>query len=198
MKSFSLKLSSRLLFTAACALAGPSVMAQAAGAMTKLMNSDWKNFHTVEQPSHQGLRHPIAGIKVDRAEHGFQRVGQDGRAPLPAGAHFALAQAQRLGQPQTQRQAMKRVLLDEIGSHPGQVTFRQRAQAFVEQVGNGQVKHRIAQELQPLVVIGRETAMGERLDKQLRIGKLVLQPLLQCQQDRRQAHRERPRYFSTR
>ena len=31
MKSFSLKLSSRLLFTAACALAGPSVMAQAAG-----------------------------------------------------------------------------------------------------------------------------------------------------------------------
>ena len=41
-------------------------------------------------------------------------------------------------------------------------------------------------------------AFQERLDKQLRIGKLVLQPLLQCQQDRRQAHRERPRYFSTR
>jgi hypothetical protein len=50
-----------------------------------------------------------------------------------------------------------------------QIAFRQRAQAFVEQVGNGQVEHRIAQKLQALVVIGRETAMGERLDEQLRV-----------------------------
>ena len=41
------------------------LMAQAAGAMTKLMNSDWKNFHTVEEQHGAACAALMATVPVE-------------------------------------------------------------------------------------------------------------------------------------
>jgi hypothetical protein len=58
------------------------------------------------------------------------------------------------------------VLLDQVGAHAGEVTFRQLAQPLKQQVGHRQVEDGIAQELQALVVIGRKAAVRQRTQQQ--------------------------------
>ena len=61
-----------------------------------------------------------------------------------------------------------------------QIAFGQILQPGVEHPGHRQIQNRIAQELQPLVVVGRKTAVGGGTHQQLAIGKNMLQSLLQC------------------
>ena len=77
---------------------------------------------------------------------------------------------------------MQGVLFDQIGADTGQVPLGQRTQACIEQIGDGQTEHRVTQKLQALVMVGRETAVGQCLGQQGDIGKRVLQALLQFHQ----------------
>jgi hypothetical protein len=62
-------------------------------------------------------RRQVAGVKVDRADHRLERVGQDRRPLAAAGAGLALAQPQHGRQAQPDRQLEQGVLLDEVGAH---------------------------------------------------------------------------------
>lgn len=74
---------------------------------------------------------------------------------------------------------MQGVLLDQIGPHPGQVALGQLRQSLVEQVGDCEVEHRIAQEFESFVVIGREAAVRQCTLQQPRVGKGMLEARLQ-------------------
>jgi hypothetical protein len=69
-------------------------------------------------------------------------------------------------------------------THAGKVALGQGAQLLIEQPCDSQVQDGIAQKLDALVMIGRKTAVRQRLLEQFRVGKIMLQALLQCQQTR--------------
>ena len=100
-----------------------------------------------EQAFNQGLCVLVAAVQVDRANDGFERIGEDRRAVLPARAHLALAQPHHGRQIQFFGQLVQRVLLDQVGPHPRQVAFGQIGQLGVQQVGHRQVEHRVTQKL---------------------------------------------------
>ncbi|BEP92816.1 hypothetical protein GmRootA79_12000 [Acidovorax sp. A79] len=71
------------------------------------------------------------------------------------------------------------VLLDEVGTDTGQIPLRQGRQPLVQQARDREIQHGVPQELQPLIVIGRKTAVrGGALEKGW-IGKNMLQAGLQ-------------------
>ena len=76
-----------------------------------------RDFQPREQAAHQDIDRGVAAIQINRADHGFQSVRQNGRALLTARAALAAAQTQRVRQPQFHGQAVQRVLLDQIGPH---------------------------------------------------------------------------------
>ena len=146
------------------------------------------DFDIAKQMAHQRGCRVIAGIQVHRTDHRLHGIGQDGRALPSAGFQLTLAQTQHGRQAQLIGQHHQRVLLDQIGPCARQVAFGQARQLAVEQVGNGEVEHRVAQKLQPLVVIRRKAAVRERLLKQRRLSEGVAQLALQSQQSRTQRH----------
>src|SRR5690606_26705314 len=120
-----------------------------------------------------------AGVQVDRADQRLERVGQDGGAVRAARAGLAFTQAQQRRQRQPQREPVQRVLLDQVGPHARQVALRQFRETDVQQVRDGQVQHRVAEKLEALVVVGRETAVRERELEQPRVRERVLKARLQ-------------------
>ena len=54
----------------------------------------------------------------------------------------------------------------------------------MEQPRDGQIQDRIAQKLDALIMVGRKAAVRQRLLEQLRVGEIMLQARLQCQQAR--------------
>ena len=90
----------------------------------------------------------------------------DGRTLLAARFGLPLPQTQHLGNLEAQRQLVQGVLLDEVGTHAGQIAFRQCRQLTIEQARDRQIQNGITQKLQPLIVVGRKTAVrGGALEK---------------------------------
>ena len=74
---------------------------------------------------------------------------------------------------------MERVLANQIGPHPGKVTFRQVGIAPEQRNGNDAVENPVADELQALVVGNAKTAMRQRSLQQGPISEGV--PERRCQ-----------------
>ena len=96
-----------------------------------------------------------------------------------AAARLAFAEAQQLGQAELQRRAVQAVLAHEVGAHPGQVAFVGAAEAVEQQARDGQAQDGVAEELEALVVVGAEAAVGQRPLQQRRVGEAVADALLQ-------------------
>ena len=131
-----------------------------------------------EQARDQRLRRLEAAVDADRADQRLDRVGQDRRPRRAAAARLALGQLQRLGQAQHQRDLVQAVLAHEVGAHAREVAFVGAGEAVEQQPRDGQVQHRVAQELEALVVVGAEAAVRERALEQRALGELVAEPLL--------------------
>ncbi|MDT4864545.1 hypothetical protein FQZ97_993090 [compost metagenome] len=127
-------------------------------------------------------------VEVHRANDGFQRVGQDRRTFVPPGTLLAVPEAQSRHQTETRRDLEQGVLLDQIRPHTGEIAFWQLAELLEQQARDGQIEHRVTEELQPFVVVGREAAVGQRALQQVRVGKVVVQALLQRLKLRIQRH----------
>ena len=85
-----------------------------------------------------------------------------------------LAQSQELRQLQLECELVQGILLDQVGSHAiGHP--RAATQAHVQQVSNGQIEHRVAQEFEAFVMVAKKAAVGQRPFQQIRIGENVLQ-----------------------
>ena len=78
-----------------------------------------------------------------------------------------------------QRQAVQAVLAHQVRTDARQVAFVGAREALVQQAGDGQTQHGVAQELEPLVVVGAAAAVRERARQQPRLAEDMAQPLLQ-------------------
>ena len=101
------------------------------------------------------------------------------------------------------RDALQAVLAHEVRAHAREVAFVAAREALEQQAGDRQVQHRVAQELEALVVVGAMAAVRQRALHQRRAGKAVAQALLQGFQagvagEVHGHYFERPSYFSSR
>ena len=117
----------------------------------------------LEQTLDQALRGAVATVQIDRTDHGLDRIGQDGRALAATRLELALTQPKHFRQLHLQGQVGQRVLLDQIGTHPRKVSLGQLAQLRIQQMRHRQIEHRVTQKLQPLIVVGAETSVRDRL-----------------------------------
>ena len=105
------------------------------------------------------------------------------RPDLPfvaAAAGLALGETQHLGQAQLQGQLVQAVLAHQMGADAGQVALVGPPETLVQQGRHRQTQHRVTEELEPLVVIGPEAAMGQGAREQPRLREAVAEALLQC------------------
>ena len=138
--------------------------------------------------AHQSLGDDKTSIQIDRANDRFQCVGQDGGALAAARAHFAVTQPQKRRQPQIDGQLVQGFLAHQVGAYAGQIALGQGLQLRVQKVRDRQAEHRIAQKLQPFVMVGGKTTVGQRLHQQIGPRKDMAQALLKRLQRRSQAH----------
>jgi hypothetical protein len=68
---------------------------------------------------------------------------------------------------------MQRLAVDEIRAQPRQITLGKMRKSPVKHQSDGAVEHAVADEFQPLVVLGRKTPVREREAQQLRAAKGV-------------------------
>ena len=91
-----------------------------------------------------------------------------------------LPEANLGAEPERRGMPMQRVAVDQPRAHPRQVTLGHSREALVEQKRDRAVEHAVADELESLVVFGREAAMRERLMQQLRMAKNVAERYRAC------------------
>ena len=83
------------------------------------------------------------------------------------------------------REALQMVPVDDGGAMHGQPAFRQLGKAAVELVGDDELQHGVAQELEALIIemmalrFVPETGMGQCLSQQQGIAKFVADPVFQ-------------------
>ncbi|EDT03186.1 hypothetical protein BamIOP4010DRAFT_3320 [Burkholderia ambifaria IOP40-10] len=137
----------------------------------------------VENRDIEALDDPLGGFEAAIEEYGpddgFERVREDRRAAEAATAQLALAQPQPFGDIQGLSDFIQRLLLDEIGAHARQVAFVQLAETLEQKGGHRAIQNGIAEKLEPFVMRGTVTAVGQSLAQQFRIAKFVAQPAFQ-------------------
>lgn len=58
---------------------------------------------------------------------------------------------------------MQALLPDQIRANARKIAFGRLLQPPEQQTGHGQIEHRIPEEFEPLVMVGRKTAVRQRL-----------------------------------
>ncbi len=135
-----------------------------------------------EQAFDDGACGVEAAIEKGRADHSFERVGQDRRALRAAAAGLTVAQVQHLGQRELQRDPVQALFAHQMRAHARQVAFVGAFEALVQQAGDGQAQHRVTEKFKPLVVVGTEAAVRQRAAQQARVAEAVTDAPLQCVQ----------------
>ena len=103
-----------------------------------------------------GLVEPA--VDVGRADHRFERVGQDRRLVTAAGPLLAPAEPDERPEVELARGHLgQRAHLDNGGAQLRQLSLGQIGMAVEQRVRHDQAEHRVAQELKPLV--GRQAAV---------------------------------------
>ena len=74
---------------------------------------------------------------------------------------------------------MQAVLADQVGADAGEVAFVGAGEALEQQARDDQAQDGVAEELEPLVVVGAEAAMGQGPLQERRVGEAVADALLQ-------------------
>src|SRR5215208_4558176 len=126
----------------------------------------------LEQPAHQGGRPGEALVEVDGPEHGLEGVGQDRGLVPAAGQLLAPAQPHGVADAQLAGHLGEHVHVDRGRPQLGQLALGQVGEGAVDDVGDDQAEHGVAEELEPLVggqaaVLVGEGAVREGPDVQL-------------------------------
>src|SRR5205085_12558211 len=122
----------------------------------------------------------VAAVDESGAEERLYRVGQDRRRHLHARAQAQLGtELERLG---NRRQALT---AHELRAKARQAPFGELREALEELLGDGAAEEPVADEFQPLVVLGGEAAMRERLLEELGPPEAIAEPAFERR--RRQA-----------
>ncbi len=115
----------------------------------------------VEEPVHQLGRRVEALVEIDRADHRFEGVGEDGRLVPAARALFAPAEPDEGAEFESATHVRQRTRVDHRGPQLGQLAFGQVGVGAVQRVGDHQAEHGVPEELQALV--GGQTAVLVRV-----------------------------------
>ena len=118
------------------------------------------------------LAHRVeAGVEVHRAEQRLEAVGQDRGAPEAAALQLALAQQQLVAQLERLRDLEEGGLVHEPRAQARQVALGEARQALEEEDGDHAVEQAVADELEPLVVVGGVAAVGDGAAQERRIAE---------------------------
>jgi hypothetical protein len=121
----------------------------------------------VEQAVHQFGGRVEALIEIDRADHRFKGVGEDGRLVPATRALFTPAEPDEGAEFQTATDLRQRTRIDHRGPQLGQLAFGQVGVGRVQRVRDDEAEHGVPEELQPLVrrqtaVLVRVRTVGQR------------------------------------
>ena len=87
--------------------------------------------------------------------------------------------SKRANSTELQRGTVQAVLAHQVGADAGEVAFVGIAEAVEQQAGDRQAQDRVAEELEPLVVVGAEAAVGQGPLQEARVGEAVADALLE-------------------
>ena len=122
-----------------------------------------------------GLRDRKAGVEIDRAEQRFERVGENGLAPVTAGLAFPAAEYQVFADLEFRRNGGERRVLDERRSQPAQVALVRLRSQTEQRFRDNEIEYGVAQEFEALVIAPLGAAVCQRPREQA----LVFEPVLQ-------------------
>ena len=117
-----------------------------------------------------------AAVEIQRAAQRLEGVREDGLAAEAAGLELARAQQQQFAELHRLRDLGQRLLAHEARAQARQVAFARDREFAVQAFGQQQVEHRVAEELEPLVVGAFGAAMRERDDEQRAVARRIAQP----------------------
>ena len=118
-----------------------------------------------------GRRDPA--VEVDRAEQRLERVGEDRAATEAAALQLTAAEPQLLAEPQPARDRGQRAAAHQRRPVAAQVALVGVRVLAKQQHRDGEVEHRVAEELEPLVVALAGAAVRERRVEQRRVAESV-------------------------
>ena len=131
---------------------------------------------------HHRTRRFVAAFPVDAAQQRLQRRCQDGFLVPAAGVLLALAHPQHRADPQEARLFRQYLPVHQRRSHARKISFTPFGEPPHEHVADGQAQHRVAEELQGLVVnIWAAAAgyVGQTAGQQHRVPEAVTQSVLE-------------------
>ena len=139
----------------------------------------------------QGAGGLQTAVEEHSTDHGFERTGEERLFVAPPGTLLAMAEPEGRTELQAPGAARERLRAHDPGLDARKVAFRRQRSAAEEPAGGDQTEHRVAQELEALVVLLQplfvgEGGVGQGLLEQRAILEPVAEPLLelirvQCQ-----------------
>ena len=112
-----------------------------------------------------------ASIQIDGADNGFERIGEDGRAPPAAAFELAPAQYDLIGQPDLAANLGQLFPLDQGGPEPGQFALARLRETLVQAIGDDKAQQGVAEVLQPFVIVPASAAVRQGLLQQAAVIK---------------------------
>ena len=113
-----------------------------------------------EDPSHQGLHRLEAAFQVDRPEDGLEETGQNRVLFGAATSPLRATEANVVTEVHPARLGGECRRIDEGGARPGEIALRPSRVRPVEEPGDDQIQHCIAQELEALVASASVALVG--------------------------------------
>lgn len=107
-----------------------------------------------------------AGVQIDGADNGFERIGEDGGAPPAAAFEFAPAQYDLIGQPDLAADLGQLFPLDQGGPEAGQFALARLGETLVQGIGDDKTQQGVAEVLQPFVIVPASAAVRQGLLQQ--------------------------------
>lgn len=126
---------------------------------------------------HELFRRGKTAVEKNRAEHGLEGVGQRRGAFATAVGFLAAAENEMFAEAERAGFLGEGAAVHQFGAGLGERAFAERGKFFIQFVRQYELQHGVAEELEPLVVLGGDALfvgdgrMGERELQQRGIGK---------------------------
>ena len=114
-----------------------------------------------------------AGVGVDRRDDRFERVGEDRVATKSAALELAGAKMQSIAELGVARYRGERGAVDERGAKPRHLAFVGARVLLVDELCDDEIDERVAEELEPFVVVLPRAAVRQRLREQRGVRECV-------------------------
>ena len=123
-----------------------------------------------------------AGVAIERADQRLERVGEDRGVGEAAAVELAAAELEEAAEAELAADLGERLAAHQAGVALGERALALAREAGHQQVGDHEVEHAIAEELEALVAAPRaprgadRAAVGQRLAEQRGIGEAMADP----------------------